>query len=93
MKKTRSEILRRALVDAPSTEAELATVLGLSSRQVIVGLWVLKNQGHVRRAGAVANPAYGECGQRKTLVLYELTGSGRHKQREEAPLAASEERS
>lgn len=74
---TRSESIRRCLLDGPATTAEISTSLQLSRRSVQVGLWVLQTQTEVRvQTGVrVAN------GSSRGLQIYELTARGRAKAR------------
>lgn len=67
--------IRLALADAPATSQELSVLLGITPRQVSVGIWVLVKEGHVETTSSVSHPEYNGKG-RKTLRLYSLTLRG-----------------
>jgi DNA-binding transcriptional ArsR family regulator len=76
---TRSHRLRQSLLIAPSTVEELACLLDMDTREVHVGLSILRGQGHVETmAGLVLT----ESGKRK---LYRLTSNGTALAKRERP--------
>jgi osmotically-inducible protein OsmY len=71
--KSRSQRIRECLNEGPGTSLEVALELGLSKRNAHVGIWVLREQGHVQISGK-----HPREGQRKNAVnIYELTARGR----------------
>lgn len=79
MSKIRVPDVRRALAAAPSTALELATILGMTRRNVNVAIWCLQTQGDVRCIGDVPHPEWTRG--RRCLKLYDLTPRGRQKAR------------
>jgi predicted ArsR family transcriptional regulator len=65
----RSAAIRSVLREGPSTSEEVAATLEITTRSAQIGLWVLKDQGHVRAAGSVPRPGFRGGPAR----LYELT--------------------
>jgi hypothetical protein len=78
MSKIRTADLRDALADSPSTANELALVLGMTKRNVNVGLWVLQTTGQVTSLRSIRNTEAYRANKRmrRYLKLYELTPHG-----------------
>lgn len=77
--RSRNGRIRECLLAGPSTSVELSTTLGLTRREVCVGLLVLQRLNHVRSKPGIRIRM--ESGG-PPLKLYELTKAGSAKARQ-----------
>ena len=75
MSKSRTADIRHILLGGPSTSYELCASLGMTPRNVNVGLWILRHGGQVKSEVKVEHRNW-KRGKRR-LKLFELTYLGR----------------